>query len=111
MIHIIRTHATKQHIEDMLKTLEVYIKLAVDIRRGVLAGGGELHADCESVLLNDGSQQEDIWGADWNPTTQEVTYEALINIRPRQNNRSMEILDLGIRAKVAQITQQLLGGV
>lgn len=111
MIHIIRTHATKQHIEDMLKTLEVYIKLAVDIRRGVLAGGGELHADCGSVLLNDGSQQEDIWGADWNPTTQEVTYEALINIRPRQNNRSMLILDPDIREKVAQITQQLLGGV
>lgn len=111
MIHIIRTHATKQHIEDMLKTLEVYIKLAVDIRRGILAGGGELHADCESVLLNDGSQQEDIWGADWNPTTQEVTYEALINIRPRQNNRSMEILDPGIREKVSQITHQLLGGV
>ncbi len=110
MIHIIRTHVVQDQIDDMLQSLEVYIKLAVDIRRGILAGGGELHADCESVLLEDGSRQEDIWGADWNPKTQEVTFEALINIRPRQNNRSMEILDQTIRERVAQITQDLLGG-
>jgi hypothetical protein len=95
----------------MLQTLGVFIKLAVDIRRGILAGGGALHADCESVLLEDGSQQEGIWGADWNPLTQEVTYEALINIRPRQNNRSMEILDPTIRERVRDIAQQLLGGL
>jgi hypothetical protein len=111
MIHLICSNATKQQVEEMLETLQVYIKLAVDIRRGILAGGGALHADCEAVLLEDGSKQEDIWGADWNPHTQEVTYEALINIRPRQNNRSMEILDPTIRERVAQIAQQWLGGV
>lgn len=110
MIHIIRSHATKEQIDNMLEMLGVYIKLAVDIERGILAGGGALHADCESVLLEDGSQQENIWGADWNPEAQEVIYEALINIRPRQNNRSMDILDPSIRERVAQITQRLLGG-
>lgn len=109
MIHIIRSHATKAEIDDMLQTLEVYIKLAVDIQREILAGGGELHADCESLLLEDGSLQENIWGADWNPMTQQVTFEALINIRPRQNNRAMEILDPKIRGRVAQITHHLLG--
>jgi hypothetical protein len=95
----------------MLQDLGTYIKLAVDIRRGILAGGGALHADCESALLQDGSQQEDVWGADWNPTAQQVTYESLINIRPRQNNRSLEIQDPTTRAQVAQITERLLGGV
>ncbi|MFP5272403.1 DUF5674 family protein [Coleofasciculus sp.] len=33
------------------------MKLAVDIQRGILAGGGEFHADCETVLLEDGSEQ------------------------------------------------------
>ena len=56
-------------MEEMLETLRVYVKLAIDIRRGVLAGGGTLHADCEAVLLEDSSRQEDIWGADWNPHT------------------------------------------
>ena len=57
MIHIIRTRATKAQIDE---TLGVYIKLAVDIRRAILAGGGEFHADCETALLEDGSQQAGI---------------------------------------------------
>jgi len=109
MIHIIRTKATPQQIEEMLNTLGTYIKLAVDIKRGILAGGGILHADCESELLEDGSKQEDIWGADWIPESQEVHFEALINIRPRQNNPSMEILDKGVRYKVESIVRGLLG--
>jgi len=111
MIHIVRSRATKQQMEEMLQTLSTYIKLAVDIQRGILAGGGVLHADCESALLEDGSEQEEIWGADWNPFSQQVTFEALINIRPRQNNPSLEVLDLTIRKRVAEITQQLLRNI
>lgn len=77
----------------MMQVLQTYIKLAVDVEREILAGGGAMHADCEAMLLEDGSQQEFIWGADWNPETQEVTFESLINIRPRQNNRSLELQD------------------
>jgi hypothetical protein len=109
MIHIIRERATPQQIQEMLQDLDTYIKLAVDIDREMLAGGGTLHADCEAVLLEDGSQQATIWGADWNPASQQVTFESLINIRPRQDNRSMEILDPEIRERVAQITIRLLG--
>ena len=109
MINLIQERATKEQLEEMLKILSSYIKLAVDIERGILAGGGELHADCEAVLLENGSKQVDIWGADWYPLTQEVGYESLINIRPRQNNRSMEIQDPMIRDRVAQIVQRLLG--
>lgn len=111
MIHIIREHATKEQMQEMMEMLETYIKLAVDIERRILAGGGAMHADCEAVLLEDGGQQEFIWGADWNPATQEVTFESLINIRPRQNNRSLELQDLGLRAQVEQITRNLLGGL
>lgn len=109
MIYIIREPATTAQIQAMLEALRTYIKLAVDIDREILAGGGTLHADCEAVLLEDGSQQEFIWGADWLPETQEVTFESLINIRPRQNNRSMEIQDPEIRAQVTAIGQRLLG--
>jgi Protein of unknown function (DUF5674) len=111
MILILRLRATKAQVNEMLTVHRFYIKMAVDIERNLLAGGGELHADCEAVLLDNGSRQDNIWGASWNPFTQEVFYEALINIRPRQNNRSMEILNSGIREQVAQITQELLGGI
>jgi hypothetical protein len=109
MIYIIKKPATKEQIEEMLESLGSYIKLAVDIELSILAGGGEYHADCEAVLLENGSNQSNIWGADWYPLTQEVGYESLINIRPRQNNRSMEIQDPIIREKVAQIVNHLLG--
>ena len=110
MVHIIRSRATQPQIDEMLQVLGTYIKLAVEIHRGILAGGGAMHADCEAALLDDGSQKEDIWGADWNPHSQQVTFESLINIRPRQNNRALEIVDPTIREDVAQITRQLLGG-
>ena len=109
MIHIIFEHATPQQIVEMLQDLRTYIKLAVDIERKILAGGGTMHADCEAALLENGSQQASIWGADWNPTSQQITYESLINIRPRQNNRAMEILDPEIKEQVAVITYRLLG--
>ena len=54
-IHIIRQRSTEEEIREMLEELETYIKLA---------GGGEYHADCEEALLENGSRQEDIWGAD-----------------------------------------------
>ena len=41
----------------------------------------------------------------------EVQFEALINIRPRQNNPSMTILDPVVRTRVETIVRQLLEGV
>jgi Protein of unknown function (DUF5674) len=67
MIHIIRNRATPSEVEEMLEILGIYIKLAVDVQQGILAGGGEWHADCEKALLEVGSQQSDLWGADWYP--------------------------------------------
>jgi hypothetical protein len=54
-IHFIRERATKEQLAEMLEELQSYIKLAVDVERGILAGGGEWQADCEEVLLADGS--------------------------------------------------------
>lgn len=111
MIHLLRSRSTQQQLEEMTEELEVYIKLAVDVHHGILAGGGALHADCEAVLIDKGSRQEDIWGADWIPSTQQIRYEALINIRPHQNNLSMEILDPSVRHRVKEVVERLLEGV
>ena len=108
MIHIIRQKATQQQIAEMLQEYSAIIKLAVDIQRNILAGGGRMHADCESKLLANGSREEDIWGANWIPATQTVEFEALINIRPKQKNISMMIQDPTIKQQIETITRQLL---
>ena len=107
-IHIIRQRATEKEMREMLEELTTYIKLAVDIEREVLAGGGEYHADCEELLLEEGSRQENIWGADWYPEPQRVEFGALINIRPQQGNRGMEIEDPKVREKIEVIVRRLL---
>ena len=88
MIHLLRQKASAAQVVEMQEALDVYIKVAVDIERGVLAGGGALHADCEAVLLEDGSQQIDIWGADWIPSIQ----------------------DASVRDRVKKVVESLLGG-
>src|SRR5687767_14009440 len=46
---------------------EDMVKYVVDVRRGIAAVGGELHADAEALLLESGSEQQDLWGANYDP--------------------------------------------
>jgi hypothetical protein len=107
-IHILRQPASEKEIQEMMEELETYIKLAVDVERGIVAGGGEYHADCEEILLEEGSRQEDIWGVDWYPESRRVEFVALLNIRPRLGNRGMEIEDPKLRTKIETIVRQWL---
>jgi hypothetical protein len=109
MIHLLKEPATSAQIEEMMQEYEGMIKLVVDIRRRVLSGGGEMHADCESVLLEDGSEQDDLWGANWYPGEQRIEFESLINIRPRLGNRGILIQDENIRRQVESVTREILG--
>lgn len=110
MIHIITDKATPQQIQEMLEELKTYVKLAVDVRQRIVAGGGALHADCQATLLEEGSDQQDIWGADWILESQEVTFESLINIRPKQGNRSMTIGDAALRSTIESIVREKFQG-
>ena len=91
---------------------EDMVKFVVDVRRGIAAVGGELHADAEAELLEAGSEQQDLWGANYYPGRGEegcIEYTALINIRPAQGNRSMEVEDTRIRERIRELTYTLIG--
>jgi hypothetical protein len=111
MIHLLREIVTPTQIQEMLEEYENMIKIVVDIRHRFLAGGGEMHSDCESVLLENGSEQDDLWGANWYPNEQRVEFESLINIRPRLGNRNILIQDENLRKQVESVTLEILGGV
>jgi len=98
--------------ELVARFFEDMVKCVVDIQRGVAAVGGELHADAEALLLEDGSQQRDLWGANYYPGTgpdECIEYTSLINISPSRENRSMLIEDEAIRERVRDITARLIG--
>jgi hypothetical protein len=88
------------------------VKIVVDVQREVVAIGGELHSDAEQLLLEQGSRQADLWGANYYPgrgAEECLEYTALINIRPSQDNPSMEIQDADTREKVRSIVERLIG--
>jgi hypothetical protein len=111
MIQWLDQPASRQQIQEMLAAYSYMIKIVVDVRRRTLAGGGEMHADCEALLLELGSEQDDLWGANWYPDEQHIEFESLINIRPRLGNRSIIIQSEQVRAQVGAVARELLGGV
>ena len=85
------------------------IKGVVDLAREIVAFGGEYHMDANKVLLHDGSVQSDMWGFNWYfdvPSDDKIEYTSLINIRPLQGNRGMEVLDEDIRVRMSEIIRK-----
>ena len=88
------------------------VKVVVDVRRSCAAVGGELHADAEQLLLEGGSEQADLWGANYYPGRGAegcIEFTAMINIRPSQGNAGMEIQDRDIRQRVRDVVLRVLG--
>jgi hypothetical protein len=84
----------------------------VDVERGVIAIGGELHADAEQLLLDAGSRQADLWGANYYPGRGRdgcIEFTSLINIRPSQGNPGMEVQDPALRERIRALTGALVG--
>lgn len=108
MLLVIRKKATKEEIKKMAEDFDGYIKLVVDVEKGILAGGSERHFDGEQKLLEEGSKQENLWGGGLDCQTKEIDYNSIVNLRPKQNNPSRDILSQGIRKKFDKIVKDLL---
>ncbi len=107
MLLFIRAKIDTETLKKVAEDLRGYIKVVVDVRRKVLAAGGEKHVDGERLLLEDGSLQKDLWGAGLDLETGETDFDSLINLRPTQNT-SREILDQEIRKEVEAMVRSLL---
>ncbi len=88
-----------------------YVKAVVDIGRGVMAVGGELHSDEEALLLDDGSRQQDLWGINLYPDadpSSRVVFDSMINLRPSQGNRSRGVDDPETRRRLTEVVATLV---
>ncbi len=88
-----------------------FVKAVVDIENEIMAVGADLHADEESLLLNDGSKQENLWGINiypFNEMSKRIEFDSMINIRPRQNNRTRGVENPEIQTKIVEILTKLI---
>lgn len=87
------------------------VKAVVDVERGIMAVDGELHADEEALLLEDGSEQRHLWGINIYPSLPEaerIEFDSMINIRPSQGNRSRGVDDPAIRETIIRVVDALV---
>jgi hypothetical protein len=108
-IMIIRKKGQKEELIKLHPKNKYVIKVVADISRGILAAGGEMHVDEEKILLEDGSMQKYLWGANYYPKENNIEYISIINIRPEANNCSQEISDPLVKGSVRKIIIELLG--
>ena len=88
-----------------------FAKGVVDIEKEIMVIDAELHSDEEGLLLQNGSQQRDLWGINiypFNDIDKMIEFDSMINIRPRQGNRSRDVEDIEVRNKIMLILKKLL---
>lgn len=104
---------TARELEGLLgNPFDDMVKFVVDLDRRLVAFGGELQADAEAILLDMESRQEALWGGNYHPLRDDaacVEYTSLINIRPSQENRSIEVQDQALRGRIRALVLERVG--
>lgn len=99
---------TNEQSKQMAQDFDGYIKIVVDVKRGILTGGGKRHVEGEQLLLKNGSRQDDLWGGGLDLESGEIDYNSMINIRPSQQNMSRDIMSQEIRNIFDEVVHKLL---
>ena len=112
-IRIVKSTISKNELREIAKDqFGDFVKAVVDIEQGIMAIGGELHAD-EEVTLNEQEQSSrvNVWGINLYPdkTSDEwIEFDSMINIKPQHNNRSRGVEDASIREKIIAVVNDLV---
>lgn len=111
-MQIVREKVTLDELKKMSeKMYNRLVKAVVDVEQGMMVIDAEMHSDAEMVLLNEGSQQEYLWGINLYPemgSDNWIEFDSVINIRPSQGNRSRGVDDKIIQEKIKQIVNRLV---
>ena len=112
-IKIVKEAIDREQLAEMAeKGFGDVIKLVVDIEQGIMAAGGEFHADEEVELMErEGSKREHTWGVNLSPKISReewIQFDSVINIKPFYNNRSRKIENPEIQKKIKSIINNLV---
>ena len=88
------------------------IKAVVDIKKEIMAVDSPMHYDCEQLLLENGSNQNDLWGInlylDSDSIDDLVEFDSMVNLRPSQGNRTRGVENPETQAKIKKVVQKWL---
>ena len=88
------------------------VKADVDVEQRIMVIDASLHSDIERYMLDNGSEQHNLWGINLYPnsfnTDKFIEFDSMINIRPSQGNRSRYVEDSSIRAKITDIVMEIV---
>jgi len=111
-IILVETNITLEDLKTLAKErFGDMVKGVVDLEKNIMALGGDLHADEEAFLLERGSKQENLWGINLYvdmPLPDMLEFDSMINIRPRQNNRSRSVEDPKVREQILSLVTSLI---
>lgn len=82
------------------------VKAVVDVEKEILVVDAELHSDLEAYLLEQGSNQKNLWGINIYPeliSDEMIEFDSMINLRPSQGNNSREVENEEIQRKILDI--------
>jgi hypothetical protein len=87
------------------------VKAVVDVRQKRIAVDAELHADEETLLLENGSNSQDLWGINIYPDMDRkgpdfIEFDSMINLRPSQNNRSRGVENKETRDQIISVVDE-----
>jgi hypothetical protein len=110
-IVIVKDDLTPEMVQTAREEYESYLKITADLKRKIIALGGEYHADAEELLIaEEGSGNKDIWGGGYNIQTGTFETNAIINLK-QPGNPSLEILDPDIRRRFLDLVQSRLENI
>src|SRR3989344_9166134 len=110
-IFIVRTSLLREKLKEYVLSDRGVVKAVVDCKKKIMAIGGVMHADEEHVLLEEESAQEDLWGINLHleeKGEEWIEFDSMINIRPRQGNRSRGVEDLALQEQIRDIVSSLV---
>jgi hypothetical protein len=111
-MQIIKNSITLGELEELAQRMfGNFVKAVVDTEKKIMAVDAELHADLEAFLLENGSEQKNLWGINIYPKIEGeelIEFDSMINIRPSQNNRSRSVEDSEKRKKIIEIVDGLI---
>jgi hypothetical protein len=109
---IIREPTTRAALRELARArFGDMVKAVVDLERRVMAAGGELHSDEETLLLDDGARQSDLWGINLYPDESGagwIEYDSMINVRPSAGNRSRGVESAAVREAIVAVVNDLV---